>query len=449
MRLSAPARPAGGDPLGEEEFARLMALLGPFEPAPRLAAAVSGGADSLALAVLAAAWAKAVGGSVAALVVDHRLRPDSTAEARRAARLLRDRGIPVVILTRTGRAPQTGIEAAAREARYRLMGEWCGAHRVLHLLVGHNREDQAETVLLRLAAGSGLDGLAAMPAVQETRWGRLLRPLLSVPRDRLRSTLRERGVGWIEDPSNTDETFARVRLRRSAPILAVEGLDAARLSRTAGRLGEGRAALEAATAALLAACVWIHPAGFARLERDAIAAAPADQARRALERVIRTIGAGDYPPRRERLQKLFEVTRGTGSVRARTLGGCIVRAEGADLLVAREPAAIGADMPADPATEIFWDRRFRVRISDAAETGCGLRIAALGIPGWRTVRQAGPAAAARRIPPAARPGLPALWDRQGLLEVPHMGYVRGRGPLVDRLAFAPAQQLAAAEFSVV
>ncbi len=449
MHLSTDPRACAGPPLHDDEFAGLMARLGPFEPAPRLAAAVSGGADSLALAMLAAAWASAAGGSLRALVVDHRLRPGSTAEARRTARMLRDHAIPAVVLTRAGAVPRTGIEAAARQARYHLMGRWCADHRILHLLVGHHHDDQAETVLMRLAAGSGLDGLAAMPAVQETRWGRLLRPLLPVPRERLRALLRARGLGWIEDPSNSEEAFARARLRRSASILATEGLTAGRLSRTAARVGAGRTVLEGATAALLASGAWIHPAGFARLDRGVIAQAPADLAWRALERVIRTIGAGDYPPRRERLQLLFEMVRGGGAVSPRTLGGCIIRPERTGLLVVREPAAIEAAIPVGGGIEIVWDRRFRVCISPAVRTGRGLWIAALGRAGWRSVKAAGAVEAARIIPPAARAGLPALFDRRGLVEVPHLAYVRGRAAVVDRLVFAPPHPLAAAEFSVV
>ena len=448
MPLNADARTRGEPPLDDDEFAGLMARLGPFEPAPRLAAAVSGGADSLALALLAAAWAGAAGGSLRALVVDHRLRPGSTAEARRTAGLLRGRGIPATILTRTGAAPRAGIEAAARRARYRLMGQWCAGRGVLHLLLGHHRDDQAETVLMRLAAGSGLDGLAAMPAIQETGWGRLLRPLLPVPRERLRALVRARGLGWVEDPSNSEEIFARARLRRSASALAAEGLTAARLSRTAARVGEGRAVLEGATSTLLAAAVWVHPAGFAWLDRDAIARAPADPAWRALERVIRTIGAGDYPPRRERLQRLFETIRGAGAPAPRTLGGCVVRPERAGVLIAREPAAIAAPVTVAAGAEVVWDGRFRIAIAPEAGNRGDLRIGALGRAGWRTVKEAGAAAGARTIPPAARRGLPALHDRRGLLEVPHLGYARDR-TVVERLAFAPPHPLAAAEFSVV
>jgi len=170
VRLSDPAASAsvpGAAPLDASGFARLMASLGPFESAPRIAVAVSGGADSLALALLAADWAAAQGGKAVALTVDHGLRPEAAAEARQVRRWLADCGISHFILAWRGPRSGADVQAAARAARYRLMGEWCARRGILHLLLAHHRDDQAETVLLRLARGSGLEGLAAMAPVSE------------------------------------------------------------------------------------------------------------------------------------------------------------------------------------------------------------------------------------------------------------------------------------------
>src|SRR5262245_21437394 len=170
------------DPLTEAEFAALMRPLGPFEAQPRLAVAVSGGSDSLALTLLLHDWARRQRGVLTALTVDHGLRPEAAAEARQVARWLRARGIRHRVLTwrPAGEARRGGLQAAARAARYRLLGAWCRANGVLHLALAHHREDQAETLLLRLARGSGLDGLAAMAAVSEREGVRLIRPLLAV-----------------------------------------------------------------------------------------------------------------------------------------------------------------------------------------------------------------------------------------------------------------------------
>lgn len=179
-----------------------MAPFAPFEPRPILAVAVSGGPDSLALAFLAAAWAAKRRGRIVALTVDHGLRKDSGKEARTVGRWLNDAGVAHHILTWKGPKPRTGIQAAARNARYRLLREWCRRQGILHLLVAHTRDDQAETFLLRLHRESGVAGLAAMPAISEEPDLRILRPLLTLPKARLIATLQARKQEWIEDPSN-------------------------------------------------------------------------------------------------------------------------------------------------------------------------------------------------------------------------------------------------------
>ncbi len=445
---------ADREAIGGDAFARLMEPLGPFEPAARIAAAVSGGLDSLALALLAAPWAAARGGSLTALVVDHGLGEGSQAAAGRAHAWLAARGVASAGLRWEGPKPETGIQAAARDARYRLLGAWCAANGVLHLLTAHHRDDQAETLLLRLAAGSGPDGLAAMAPVQETRWGRILRPLLGVGRPRLRATLEALGQDWLDDPANDNPIFARARLRRSAAALAREGMTPARLAATAGQAGAARAALEAGTAALLARSVSVFPAGYALADRAALAAAPADLSQRAVERILGCVGGRPYAPRRARLLRLLETLRGGAAFTPRTLGGCVIRPAGGAILFAREAAAIRETVPVAPDAEVFWDGRFRIRF--AAGTGragaAGIagqaRLCALGTDGWRAV-QAG-LDRAPRLPDCARRALPAVRDDSGVVEAPHLGYRRaGVGPVLDRLAFAPTRPLAATEFSVV
>src|SRR5262249_18811870 len=157
-------------------------------------------------------WAAGQGGRVLALIVDHGLRPEAATEAQVTASVLARHGIESLVLRWAGAKPQAGLQEAAREARYRLLREACRARGILHLLVAHHAGDQAETVAMRAARASGRDGLAGMAALVEWPEVRLLRPLLPVPRARLSATLRARGVAWIDDPSNADPRFERVRL---------------------------------------------------------------------------------------------------------------------------------------------------------------------------------------------------------------------------------------------
>lgn len=435
-------------PVSAAEFAALMAPFAPFEPAPHLAVAVSGGADSVALALLADTWARAQGGRITALTVDHRLRPESAAEAAQVGRWLAARGIAHCCLPREGPPPRGDVQAQARAARYRLLEAWCEAAGVLHLLTAHHREDQAETLLLRLARGSGLDGLAGMAAVAEHAACRVLRPLLGTPRARLRATLAAAGQAWIEDPSNRDPAYARSRLRAAAAALAAAGLTADRLAATAAQLARARAALEAQVAALLAAAVALHPAGFARLDAAALRRAPEEVGLRALAALVATIGGAEFPPRLERLVRLYRRLP-DGLAGGRTLGGCRLLPRRGGVLVCREPAAMAPPIAAVPGGRVHWDGRFVLSLPQH-EPSLGFTLGALGSDARSIAR------AAAKLPPAARPTLPALRDAIGLAAVPHLGYRRdglaagAAAALAGAiLFFRPTRPLARAGFTVV
>ena len=285
---AARAGGAGAKPIRGTRFAALMAPLGAFGPAPRLAAGVSGGADSMALALLASAWARERGGSLLALVVDHGLRPESAAEATQTLQRLAARGIPARRLVLTGLARGPALAERARAARYAALRAACAEAGILHLLLGHHAADQAETVLIRQLGHSGPAGLAGMPVLAALCELHLLRPLLGVPPVRLRATLRAAGVGWVEDPSNADLHALRPRLRAALADPDGTGPDIAALCAGAHRAGIARAAQEAETAEILAERVALHPEGFALLSPGpglppaAFSAAAASGVRRAL-----------------------------------------------------------------------------------------------------------------------------------------------------------------------
>lgn len=445
--------PRSGDaltPLGRAEFEQLMAVLGPFEEDPLMAVGVSGGPDSMALCVLAGDWAQARGGRVLALVVDHRLRPESGDEARRVGGWLDDLGIDHLLLTRHGPAIPVAVHATARAARYGLMGDCCRDRGILHLVIAHHRDDQAETMLLRLGRASGLDGLAAMAAVNEAGAGgglRLLRPLLGVPMARLRAVLAARGMPFIDDPSNRDPAFARARIRRLAPTLAADGVTSERLSRTAAALGHGRRIMEVAVADFLAAAVTIHPAGFCRLDGAAYRAAPREIAERALARMLLCIGGGAYGPRGDRLGRLHEALSGGAYRSARTLGGCRVLPGPQGILICREPGAVSGPAALEAGGSVLWDGRFRLR----AGGGGPLTVRRLDRENWSRIPKDQRKALRNRLPGAVRPSLPAVCDLDGVVAVPHLGYMRrGGGSRKDgvyRAEFRPAQGLSPAAFA--
>src|SRR5262245_1392028 len=337
-------------------FDRLMQAMGPFEARPRLAVAGSGGSDSMALTLLAAGWARRRGGEIVGITVDHGLRPEAAAEARQVGRWLRARGIAHRTLRWRPAATDRhgGLQATARAARYGLLSAWCRRHGVLHLALAHQQEDQAETLLLRLARGSGLDGLAAIAPVAERAGVRLIRPLLPIARARLRATLAEARQPWIDDPSNEDPVYARIRMRRLLPALAAEGLDAARLAATAAHLGRARAAIDDAVAELLARAAAIFPAGYVRLDADALKTAPAEVSLRALARCLLPVGGREYIPRLERLERLHARMRSGRLGGGTTLGGCLVVPHRGAVLICREPTMAAEEMAIAPGATVLW-----------------------------------------------------------------------------------------------
>jgi tRNA(Ile)-lysidine synthase len=398
-------------------FAEAMRALGPFEDRPELAVAVSGGADSLALALLADGWAKGHGGRVVALTVDHGLRPDSADEARQVGVWLAARGIAHQILRWTDGHDGPSLQAAARAARYRL-----------------------ETLLLRLARGSGVDGLAAMAAIAAQDDFQLLRPLLAVPREQLRGFLREVGQDWIEDPSNRSDRFDRVRWRK---FLAGEKVDSRRLALTARQLGRARQALEQDCARLAVETVRLSAAGCAWLDPAPLVQAGEEIALRVLAGVSRTIGGGAFPPRLEPLERLLAVLK-AGLTRRRTFAGCVFAPLPAKVLVHREVRAVAPPIALLAKHDLLWDNRFSLRLAHAEPGLCLGALGEAGAKSWRDLAEE------RGIPRMALPSMPAIMDKHGILAVPPLGYdVAESRFAIERWGFTPLFPLVGAGFRLV
>jgi tRNA(Ile)-lysidine synthase len=294
---------------------------------PLWAVAVSGGGDSVALMHLLAGYAQArKAPAPVVLTVDHGLREHSARDARQVAAWAKQAGLKAHVLTWRGETPKTGIEAAAREARYRLMGTWLVKSRVQTLCVGHTQDDQAETFLLRLARGSGLDGLSAMRAVAP--WPvegfeslSVRRPMLDIGRAALRAHLQTLGQPWIDDPMNEDAAFDRVKIRKAAAALADAGLIPERIAAAAAHLARAREALETVTDAVLAR-VTVPSANGLLLDPVALAAAPRELALRALAAILMRIGGQAYRPRFDALERLFDRMASDRLGGGATLHGC-------------------------------------------------------------------------------------------------------------------------------
>lgn len=362
---------------------------------------MSGGADSTALALLADAWARDRGRQLLAMVVDHGLRPESAAEAAMTVSRLEGRGIAARLLTITDLSKGPALASRARDARYRVLRDACAEAGIIHLLLGHHAADQAETMMIRALSGSGGRGLAGMPAATETATLRLLRPLLTVAPVYLRAYLQERGMAWIEDPSNRDPSALRARLRQVRSDPSGEGPGSLRLLRAARHVGVHRKGLDSAIARRLAASVAIRPEGFALLSKGTIEP-------EALAELLRTIAGAAFAPGLDRIATL------AGEPGPKTVWGVRIQPAGRlgeGWLLTREDAAVADPVPARNGA--VWDGRFRLSLANELPAGTlwgALGNAAAGLRGQTD------------LPAAVLRTMPALWRRNILEAVPHLLY---------------------------
>ncbi len=310
---------------------------------PVLILAISGGPDSTALLLLAARWraARKRGPALVAVTVDHGLRPESKREANAVKTLARSLGVAHRTLRWAGRKPKTGLQQAARAARYKLLAAAARQAGCRHVLTAHTLDDQAETVLIRLARGSGVSGLGAMARSSETEGIALIRPLLDIPKARLIATVKAAGVPFADDPSNRDPRFTRARLRGLLPALEREGLVPRRLALLARRVRRADAALEAAVEqamAVLAPQPWPErgPINFAA---GAFFRLPAEVGLRLLGRAVARTG-DEGPVELGKLEALHTgLIESAEAVRfRRTLAGALITRSGDRLMVERAPA---------------------------------------------------------------------------------------------------------------
>ena len=325
------------------------ALFGGLEDSRGLVLAVSGGPDSTALLAIAARWAKALkrrrkrAPQLLAVTVDHGLRRESAREAAAVKRLARRLGVAHRTLRWRGAKPKTGLQEAARYARYRLLAEAAAASGYEHVLTAHTLDDQAETVLFRLARGSGLTGLAGMaravpiPADGESAIF-VVRPFLAVPKTRLIATLKSARIAYGEDPSNRNPRYARTRLRALLAELALEGLDANTLARFAVRMRRVEAAIEfvvGAARAALAPAPW-SDRGPVVFTAPQFADLPAEVALRLLGRAIAHTG-DEGPVELAKLELLYDALRQARAPLRRTLAGALITLASGRLTVERAP----------------------------------------------------------------------------------------------------------------
>lgn len=390
--------------------------------------AVSGGGDSMALLHLIDEWAHARGRMIEVATVDHGLREESAEEAQFVARACSGLGLRHEILEWRGWDGAGNLQAEARTARRRLLAGWAARRGIAAVALGHTLDDQAETVLLRLGRGAGVDGLSAMAARMEALGTIWVRPLLETRRETLRGWLRSIGVDWIEDPSNEDLRFDRVRARRSLGALETLGVTAEGLAETATRMHAAREALDHGASGLAQAAARWGVCGELHLALAPLRAAPRELARRLLRGGLIAASGAEYGPRAEAEAQLLSAMLGFRLGGGRSLHGCLIRPEGpGHAVIAREAAALDPKPAPLALGETVWDGRFLV-VNEGEE---GASIAALGDAGAQRLSELAeeglwrPPAHWDGTPRAAKLTTPALWRDGGLAAAPLAGFGNG------------------------
>ncbi len=404
--------------LTEHEIAHLVSGLDRLfadDPPAKLGLALSGGGDSMALLFLVARWAGSRRTALAAVTVNHNLRAEAADEAALAARACAGLGISHETLSWQGWDGRGNLQDAARQARRRLIGAWARRNGIGVVALGHTLDDQAETVLLRLARGSGVDGLSGMAPSVEVDGLRFVRPLLHLRRAELRDFLHVRGQSWADDPSNEDTRFARVRARRALAALAALGLDADGLADTAARMSVARAALDRQTLSAARQLARVDAAGAVTIDRDGFLQQPEEIRRRLLAHSLQWVGGATYRPR---LKALIGVLGQIEAGRRGSLGGCLVDisvSAGPVIVIMREPAAIKGSV-ARPSQ--LWDGRWQLTAPAIPDD---YHVAALGeqglaaCPDWRKTG----------IRRGALLVSPAVWRGGELIAAPLAGFANG------------------------
>jgi tRNA(Ile)-lysidine synthase len=313
------------------------ALFAPVVGHDKLGLAVSGGPDSLALMVLAAQWARGQGTALYVYSVDHGLRPEAAAEAKMVAREAEALGLRANILRWEGDKPSTGLQAAARSARYRLMGDAMAKDAVELLLTAHHLGDQAETVLMRLAHGSGIDGLRGMDRVSIVEGCEVVRLLLGVRPEVLRDVVSDAGLSPASDPSNTDTNYERVRWRMMLPALEAQGLTLERLGTFARRMDEAGSLIRERVEALYPSIVEPIATSSMRLDAKRFATLNPAVATALLGSVLGVVADDRRGPPLGALELLARRLHQPEPLKGVTLHGCLVSRDGDSILIRREP----------------------------------------------------------------------------------------------------------------
>ncbi len=408
--------------LSYDSYREDMRSFGQFDENSSFVVAVSGGADSLALTFLLADWCKKNNIKLSAVTVDHGLRQGSAKEAESVNSLLKKNNINHIILRWIGDKKSSNIQAEARDARYKLITDFCKDNNAKFLFVAHNKQDQAETVLLRLMRGSGVDGLSGIAEDSQINGVRVIRPLLSYSKNEIRAFLRQEGHEWIEDPSNENIKYARVNVRKFIESAEDSDLLIDRLAETSLNLRRSRDYIETKMSQDCKEVFFIKSEGYCILDWKKFNSLHEEVAYRLLSSIVKIVGGEYYKPRFEKIKTLYYAIKDNNLAGGNTLGGCIIFSDKnkEHIVIARELSSIRSDIKIEPGQKVFWDNRFSCELDGQIKNS--YTISNLGQEGLKQITDSGLDISEIFYSKKIIYSLPALKILEKIVAVPQINY---------------------------
>ncbi len=414
----------------EKVFFKTMNSLGPYEKNPHLAVAVSGGSDSLCLAILAKKWVNIKGGRITALIVDHGLRKSSGQESRKTLKLLKKQKIlSHHFKWELSKKPKNSVQEKAREFRYNIFEEWCYKKNIKYLLIAHHFEDQKETFIMRLNSNSNVYGLACMPKVLLKKEIKILRPLLDLKKKDIIDYLKEKKINWIEDPSNNSLKYSRNRLRKILPKLEEKGLTDSNFRRILKRAQKERKKIESKFSFWLIENVRIDTFGYAAVDFRNLKLLDKNDFIFIFSKLLNMISGLFYTPKSKYVYNFYKKIKSNEIINKTNLGGCHIFFLKKKMYICREIFKKSRKQEINfQFNKIVWDNRFEIEYKKnfflKRKLGKSVFIEQLQKDGWNEILLKNQGIKREiKIPNKIILSLPAVKNKKNdVLYVPHLQY---------------------------
>ena len=387
----------------------------------KFAIAVSGGSDSLALSVLAKLYSLENDNDFMALIIDHKLRKESADEAKQTYKNLTQNKIKAKILTYRGEKFSSNVQKKARDLRYDLFEKYCAKNKIKFLILAHHQDDLIENFYIRLIRGSGIKGLTSLKNVFEySKNFHLLRPLLNFNKEELLNITKKSYSSWVEDRSNKNDKFLRVRIRKMQYKLQKEGFDPKRIIKTIENLNTAKDSLEFYIFKSEKKYLKFYKEGYAKLKSSIFNNEAQEVIFRVIIKAIHFVSGEYYPPRSDSLKTLMK-NLSTKSFKSSTLGGCLIKKDKSIISFFREDRNIVSETLNKIKKKISWDDRFLVYNNFNNKEK--FVVKKLGDQGIEYLKKNKFKDCENKIPPHAKKTLPSFWNNKGdLLFVPFLNF---------------------------